>query len=204
MTSDHLGGPTDEYHDPTAEEERGEASASAEVDSPADLDLLDADLTRTAQSRADDFTENALETQRLRKRSGLDAFNPSEGGPWGPPGKDGKTSERRLATLWERQSIHLATLMQTSKASFYLDDEIVETDLSVDPLGMPRFEIAEKLVQIYMESVHNSFPFLPKKAFLKRFYHYMSYRSPREIPQIIMPRCSAAIHLLWTGSGKRP
>lgn len=75
--------------------------------------------------------------------------------------------------------------MQTSKASFYLDDEIVETDLSVDPLGMPRFEIAEKLVQIYMESVHNSFPFLPKKAFLKRFYHCMSYRSPREIPPIV-------------------
>lgn len=40
----------------------------------------------------------------------------------------------------------------------------------IDPLDMPPFETADRLVRVYMENVHNSFPFLQKKAFLGCFY----------------------------------
>jgi len=55
--------------------------------------------------------------------------------------------------------------------SFYLDDEIFESDVMVDSLELPPFEHAERLLQAYMQSVQNSFPFLAKKSFVDRFYH---------------------------------
>lgn len=61
--------------------------------------------------------------------------------------------------------------MHTSKANYYLDQEPLETDFMADPMEMPPFEIAERLVMAYMESCHNSFPFLAKKAVMSEFYH---------------------------------
>jgi len=61
--------------------------------------------------------------------------------------------------------------MHTSKANYYLDQEPLETDFIADPMEMPPFETAERLIMAYMESCHNSFPFLAKKAVMSEFYH---------------------------------
>ncbi|KAF2823425.1 hypothetical protein CC86DRAFT_396207 [Ophiobolus disseminans] len=58
-----------------------------------------------------------------------------------------------------------------NKTSFFLDDLSLETDPDVDPFELPSFEVAEKLLQAYMTSCHNSFPLLAKKGFTHQFYH---------------------------------
>lgn len=92
-------------------------------------------------------------------------------GPYGPPGVSPKAAADRLAALRLRQHANPTPLLRTSKASYYLDDDIQEADFMVDPFEMPPFATAEKLLQAYMESCHNTFPFLPKKAFINQFYN---------------------------------
>jgi hypothetical protein len=89
----------------------------------------------------------------------------------------GGFSGRAFDIDWHRDKLHTnrsgeeSLLVRTNKASFFLDDEIVSLDLKVDPFELPSFEDAERLLQSYMTSCHNSFPFLAKKAFTQQFYH---------------------------------
>lgn len=92
-------------------------------------------------------------------------------GPYGPPGQDKEAAAERLAALRHRQKINPVPLMHTSKANYYLDEDPLETDFMVEPLEMPPFDTAEKLLSAYMESCHNSFPFLAKVAVESEFYH---------------------------------
>jgi hypothetical protein len=71
----------------------------------------------------------------------------------------------------ERQSKNPYPLLNTSSCNFYLDDETVDMDFVVDPLGLPPFETAERLLNCYMETIQNSYPMLAKKAFVTQFYH---------------------------------
>jgi hypothetical protein len=150
--------------------EEGEANVSAEVGSSADLDLLDEDLMHDEQTRATGFIGKASEIQWLRK---LHSRGVSEDhvGPYGPPGQSAEAAAERLTALRHRQEQYPSTLMHTNKASFFLDDEVFEMDLEVDPFELPSFEDAERLMQAYLGSCHNSFPFLAKKAFMHQFYH---------------------------------
>lgn len=166
-----LQDPTDKYREPIFDDDRDEANVNAEVGRFGEPDLLDEDVMRDAETRATGFVGNASEIQWLRRLHGESASNASEG-HWAPPGHDDDAVDDRMAALRERQDGHpTPTLMPTNKASFYLDDEVFETDLMVDPYEMPPFEIAERLLQSYMESAHNSFPILAKKIFVNRFYH---------------------------------
>ena len=149
---------------------------SAKVGSSGEPDQLDEDLMRNEKTRGTGFIGKASEIQWLRRLHGVSTSDPSEGGPWGPPGDD-EAVDSRLAALRERHDGQPALVMQTSEANFYLDDKTFETDLMVDPFEMPQFETAERLLQAYMESAHNSFPFLAKKSFADRFYHCTSNHS---------------------------
>jgi hypothetical protein len=133
---------------------------------------------RNEETRATGFIGKASEIQWLRKLHEMSTSAPSEEGPWGPPGEDDEAIEGRLAAHRERHNSYPTQLIQASKASFYLDDEHFETDLVVDPFEMPQFETAERLLQAYMESAHNSFPFLAKETFVNRFYHCTSNELP--------------------------
>jgi hypothetical protein len=159
----------DEFESDQGKEE-GEANVSAEVGGSADLDLLDEDLMHDEQTRATGFIGKASEIQWLRK---LHSRGVSEDhvGPYGPPGQTAEAAAERLTALRHRQEKYPSTLMHTNKASFFLDDEVFEMDLEVDPLELPLFEDAERLMQAYMGSCHNSFPLLAKKAFMHQFYH---------------------------------
>ncbi|KAH7078360.1 fungal-specific transcription factor domain-containing protein [Paraphoma chrysanthemicola] len=165
--------------------EQGEAHVSAEVGSSADLDLIDEDLMHDEQTRATGFIGKASEIQWLRK---LHSRGVSEDhtGPYGPPGQNAEAAAERLTALRHRQEKDPSTLMHTSKASFFLDDEVFEMDLEVDPFELPSFEDAERLMLAYMGSCHNSFPFLAKRAFTHQFYHYyaaLNRGKPYDPPQ---------------------
>lgn len=150
--------------------EHGEANVSAEVGSSADLDLLDENVMHDEQTRATGFIGKASEIQWLRKlhsHENVDSYD----GPYGPPGQSAEAVAERLTALKRRQEQQHSTLMHTNKASFFLDDQLFELDVEVDPHVLPDFPIAEKLMQAYMQSCHNSFPILIKRAFQNQFYH---------------------------------
>jgi hypothetical protein len=152
------------------QEEPGEAGISAEVGSNEDQDLVDEDLMQDEQTRATGFIGKASEIQWLRKLHQDDGQNDKEG-PYGPPGPDQKAASERLAAFRRRQENHSSELMHTSKASYFLDDEPLDTDLLVEPFEMPPFKTAERLLLTYMEICHSTFPFLAKKVFMNEFYN---------------------------------
>lgn len=61
--------------------------------------------------------------------------------------------------------------LHSSEVSIFLDDQVFEPDLEVDPFELPPFAVAERLLQAYLQNVHNSYPLLNKKAFTHQFYH---------------------------------
>jgi hypothetical protein len=167
--------PINKYRRPIFDDERGEANVSAEVGSSGEPDLLDENVMRDEETRATGFVGKASEVQWLRKLHLASTSDGSEGGPWGPPGDDDVAVNDRLTALRKRQDGHpTPTLMPASKASFYLDDEVFETDITVDPFEMPPYDTAERLLLAYMDSAHNSFPILAKQTFISRFYQCTS------------------------------
>lgn len=160
----------DNHDESPYNEDRGEARVSAEVGSTADLDLLDEDIHHNETARATGFIGKASEVQWLRRLNAQHTNSDDSEGPYGPPGEDVKSVTERLSALERRQEKDPWPLMHTSKASFYLDDEPFETDVQVDPFEMPPFETAERLLHAYIESCHNSYPLLAKKAFVDQFY----------------------------------
>jgi hypothetical protein len=183
---------TPEKHDDgDAEPERsdGEAGVSAEVGSNADLDLVDEDLLDDESARATGFIGKASEIQWIRKLH-MHGIDQKDDGPYGPPGQSIEAAAERLAALRRRQEKYPTTLMHTTKASFYLDDEEFDMDFELDPLELPLFEVAEKLLQTYMESCQAYFPFLAKKSCTcSRSTHTNTISScarvPFEIPQLL-------------------
>lgn len=167
---------TREEHEST--EEQGEAHVSAEVGSSVDLDLLDEDLLRNEQTRATGFIGKASEIQWIRH---LHSHQPvaDHHGPYGPPGTSLEAEAERLTALRQRQGHQNSTLIHANQASYFLDDDLFELDLEVDPHELPSFEIAEKLLHAFLHSCHGSFPMLVKKTFLHQFYHCTSYQDAK-------------------------
>ncbi|KAH8714822.1 fungal-specific transcription factor domain-containing protein [Phaeosphaeriaceae sp. PMI808] len=168
MTPSTLQKCPEKHSEPEAGEE---AYVSAEVGSSADLDLLDEDLMQDEQTRATGFIGKASEIQWLRELHTRGAGE-NHTGPYGPPGRDLAATAERLTAMRQRQTKTPKVLMRTNKASYFLDDERSGLDLEADPFELPAFEVAEKLLQVYLETCHNTFPFLSTKAFLHHFYRY--------------------------------
>lgn len=161
--------------EPGSSEEQGEANVSAEVGSSVDLDLLDEDLLRNEQARATGFIGKASEIQWLRHLHSRDP-EADRHGPYGPPGASLEAEAQRLIALRQRQGQQTSTLIHTNQASYFLDDDLFELDVEVDPHELLSFEIAEKLLHAFLHSCHSSFPMLMKKTFLHQFYNCMSHQ----------------------------
>ncbi|KAF2735168.1 hypothetical protein EJ04DRAFT_576398 [Polyplosphaeria fusca] len=170
--------------------EHGEANISAEVGSNDDLDIVDEDLLQNERSRATGFFGKPSEIQWFRKLH-YEADNKGTDrslfeGPYGPPGDNDEANAERISALRHRQLKNPSRLTHTSSCSFYLDHEQVRMDFFPDPLELPPFETAEKLLKIYMDTVQNTFPFLAKKTFVNQFYQYyasLAHGRPYALPQ---------------------
>lgn len=166
-----VGDPTDKYRGPVGDDERGDASASAEVGSSAagEQDLADEDLMRNDEPKTTDIAGKAFEIQWLRNLRSADSPTAYYGVP---PGDDEDAADSQHGAHRRTHNAHaINSTVPTAKASFYLDDEVLDTDLLVDPFEMPPFEVAETLVHAYLESAQKSYPFLEKKAFVNRLRH---------------------------------
>lgn len=71
----------------------------------------------------------------------------------------------RISTLHifhdQQEPFKPASTSRACEYSFYLDSDDFDTDAMVNPYALPPPEIAEKLLDCYMSTVHSSFPILP-------------------------------------------
>jgi hypothetical protein len=69
-------------------------------------------------------------------------------------------------------------------ATFYLDSDEIEIDIAVDPYEIPDPELAEKLFNCYIDTVHSTFPLMPAnfEDQFRRYIHSVKQNRPYQIP----------------------
>lgn len=126
------------------------------------LDLLDENLHETDRSRATGFVGKNSEVQWLRSLLYI------EKGEEDSSNMAGSTAKRKISAAQP------ASNEQVSGVTFYLDSEGIDPGFYVEPHDLPTPEIAERLLGVYMEKVHDSFPILPRRLFEDQFRKYFT------------------------------
>ena len=168
--------------------DHGEAFVTASVGSNEDLDVLDEDLMRNQQARETGYMGQNSEVQWLRsvqRQAERGNTNP-RGQRYGPPGSSAEAIDERSEALHERrQNGSQGSMHHITDATFYLDGDDIEIEIAVDPFEMPSPDIAEKLFNCYMDTVHGTFPLMPT-TFEDQFRRYVQscrYGRPYHVPQ---------------------
>ncbi|KAF2870977.1 fungal-specific transcription factor domain-containing protein [Massariosphaeria phaeospora] len=149
------------------------------------LDVLEEDLLRNEQSRATGFVGRSseikllqrlkLQTESLGAASRSEDFHGlSSDGAGAGPSPIGSTQSR------PQQDYHSAPVT-ISTSTFYLDCTKVEVNHNVDPWELPDFETAMKLLDCYMDNVHDSFPILPKTFIVGELHRHYAARQQNPI-----------------------
>lgn len=147
---------------------------SADVGSNDETDVLDEDILQDKETQATGYIGKSSEVQWLRRlqqeaeRREVTPSTPSS--QYGPPGSSSESTKLRIEALKQRQ--HEKPNVPTSASTFYLDGEGVEVDCSVEPYKLPTIEVAQRLLDRYMQTVHDTFPILSKETFTDQVRHY--------------------------------
>ena len=145
------------------------------------LDLVDEDLLKDERARATGFVGKNSEVQWLRaivlqlERTEDESAKPK--------------SERR-------PSYAPSNIDQVSSFSFYSDNESIDPDFYVVPYELPAPDVAERLLNCYMSTVHDSFPILPRKLFEDQFRRYFKAVQSGSAPRL-SPRWQAILNLVF-------
>jgi hypothetical protein len=176
---------------------------SAEVGSNEDMDILSEDVLQDKDNRATGYVGKASELQWLRwLRHGVERLDEAPEGPYGPPGNSPKASTQRLQTLEARQRRDTpGDPVPTSTSSFYLDNEDIEIDFSVDPYELPPIQTAKRLFDSYMSTVQDTFPILPRTAFTEQFNAYFTYIG-QGAPYAVPDKWLATVNLVFAIGAK--
>lgn len=83
-----------------------------------------------------------------------------------------------------------------SNFNFYLDDQKLNIDDTVNALDIPSFAVAERLLNCYITTVHDSFPIVPKVTLVDRFYQYYASMD-RGVPQNTSRRWLGMLNLVF-------
>jgi hypothetical protein len=154
-----------------------------DVSESADLEddpyLQDENLLRSHASRATGFVGQNSEVQWLRNLKHPMASTSSEGWrgtpyvlPYKSHDSDKNAAPRQADALRTRQEASKAgSGPHVSESTFYLDSDDLDVDIMVDPYELPPPEIADKLFDCYMQTVHNSFPIV-SDVFKKQYRSY--------------------------------
>jgi hypothetical protein len=173
---------------PSSDNNHGEAHVTASVGSNEDLEFLDEDLLRTRESRETGYVGQNSEVQWLRtvqlqaERLDKEPF----GLPYGPPGSSqGAAAERSDALHERRQNGNEGSTQHITDSTFYLDSDNIEIDIAVNPYELPSPEVAEHLLDCYMETVHTSFPIIPSsfESQLRRFIQACKDHKSFQVPE---------------------
>lgn len=168
-------------------QKHGEAHVTASVGSNEDLDYLDEDLLRNRESRQTGYVGQNSEVQWLRSVQHHSQNQDGElfGLPYGPPGDSEHDIDARSKALHQRRlDSGSAPVRHVTDATFYLDSDNIDLDVVVNPYELPDPEIAEKLLDCYMTTVHSSFPIVPisfedqARRFMFSLKHNRAFRVP--------------------------
>ncbi|PVI05466.1 hypothetical protein DM02DRAFT_496722, partial [Periconia macrospinosa] len=152
-----------------------ETRVPASIGSNEDLDLLDEDLLRSKEARETGYvgTNSTVAWLRSLQKEVKQADGQPYGLPCGPPGTHHDSVMKRSEALHERRRKYPAHAMrpETTETTFYLDGESLELDFEVDIHELPPFELAERLFDTYLCTVHTSFPIMPN-TMKSQFYSF--------------------------------
>ncbi|KZM19463.1 DNA binding [Ascochyta rabiei] len=178
---------------PDREDKHGESAVSAEVGSNDETDMLEENILQSSDSQAIGYIGKSSEVQWLQRlqqetehaeQSSARPGSPSRpGSPYGPPGTGSKAAKRRMEALKQRQQEKPHIPISTS--TFYLDNEGTGVDYTVEPYKLPPVEVAQRLLDHYMNTVQDAFPMLPKHTFtdqVRQYYTSMAQGTPYHVP----------------------
>ncbi|KAJ8113960.1 hypothetical protein OPT61_g4047 [Boeremia exigua] len=181
----------------------GEARVTASVGSNEDLDYLDEDLLRSRESRQTGYVGQVSKVQWLRSVQQQSQNQEGEpfGLPYGPPGSSEHSADQRSEALHQRRrECGFASIRHVTDATFYLDSDSIELDIVINPYELPDPEIAEQLLNCYMETVHGSFPIVPPsfEDQVHRFTSSVRQNRPFQVPD----RWRAILNLVFAIGAK--
>ncbi|KAF1963092.1 hypothetical protein CC80DRAFT_105298 [Byssothecium circinans] len=154
------------------------------------LDLLDENLHESNQSRATGFVGKNSEVEwfralRLQEKSEEEAASSR----LPPAARTGPSSTG-------------GTAEQVNSVSFYQDNASIDLDVYVEPYELPAPEVAEHLLAVYMDKVHDNFQILPKKLFQDQCYRYFKTSQEGGTASRLNPKWQAIVNLIFAIGAK--
>ncbi|KAF2106648.1 hypothetical protein BDV96DRAFT_457194, partial [Lophiotrema nucula] len=141
---------------PALDSLHGETDVSAEVGSEGEADIIDEDLLGDEENRAIGFVGPGSEQRWLRRLQ-----------------EEAKGPKRASLDASRRhQEKDASSPVRIASSTFYLDNAGIDIDYTIDAYGMPPMDTARRLFDAYMDTVHDSFPILPKTSFTDQFQQY--------------------------------
>ncbi|KAJ4295076.1 hypothetical protein N0V90_007084 [Kalmusia sp. IMI 367209] len=167
-----LDPPRSSHHDDT----QGEAVMLAEAGSGESMDIVDEDILQNQEARATGYVGRSSELRWLRRlwqnMAPFEEVSLQTEGPYGPPGDKTDAISQHKETLTRRQQKDSVIRVPTSASTFYLDNNNINVDLTVNMFELPPRETAKTLLNSYMITVQGSFPFLSETSFRHQFDQY--------------------------------
>jgi hypothetical protein len=91
-------------------------------------------------------------------------------------------------------------MQHITDATFYLDSDDIQIDIAVDPYELPEWDVAEKLFDCYLNTVHSTFPLMPTN-FEDQFRRYIRTLSLGR-PYFVPDKWRAIMNLLFAIGAK--
>lgn len=142
----------------------------SDIVSDDELDAIDEDLLRDEQTLATGYIGKSSELQwlrRLRKDTEHIAAHSSN-----IVGDISQTSPFHTEAYGPQTQHNHESSKQANTFTFYLDDDHIEVDYTLNPYELPVIDVAHRLFECYMTTVQDSFPTLSKRSFTDQFHRY--------------------------------
>ncbi|KAF2853841.1 hypothetical protein T440DRAFT_389569 [Plenodomus tracheiphilus IPT5] len=166
-------------------EQHGEAFVTASVGSNEHLDFLGENLMRNREAMETGYIGQNSEIQWLRsvQRQSEAGNTDPHGQRYGPPGASRHAANERADALHQRrQQATPGSMGHATDATFYLDSDNIEVDIAVDPFEMPDPDMAERLLDCYVDTVQGTFPLMTENFADQVRRYIMSIKSTQAFP----------------------
>lgn len=147
-------------------DENADLSDASSVGSLGAIGRADEDYDRSEDTRTTGFLGKSSEITWMRKLKV----------------EVGQYPQARKRSVPDMSNVHLETQENLSvySVSYHLDDLKIHDKEAVDPFELPDHDIAEKLLEAYLVSVHPSFPILEKNFLISQYNHIVKQKSSIE------------------------
>ena len=145
----------------------GERYVNASVGSPGKLDISREDFNRDTQSRATGFLGKSSEVTWLSRLKKQVRFNEDSGGRFE------QERDRHQDTTMLPDPRHE---FSTSRVDYNTNDQSVIMTEDVDAFALPNMDVADNLLNTYMNSVHCTYPIVGKNTFVNQYRTF--FRGP--------------------------